>query len=107
MNKIELKNKAEKLLTLLSHYSKFDKEAVGLLHGLTPFINEALAASVDASLDWTDMPGGSLFNEGSLGQYADLETAYAEFKIEITCVETSALRKLREQERRRKESGRI
>lgn len=105
MNKLELKYKAEKLLTLLSYYSKSDREAAGLLHGMLPLINEALAGSVVTPLDWTDMPGAYLFSEGNLGQYADLETAYAEFKIEITGGETPALRKLREQERRKKEDG--
>lgn len=99
MNLSQLKKKAEELMALLSHYAEFDKEAEGLLHGLLPFTDRAFAECLEIPLDWTDMPGCYLFNEGTLGKYADFETAFAEFKIEITGGETPAFRKLRKRER--------
>lgn len=48
------------------------------------------------------MPGAYFFNEGQLRQYPDLESAYADFKIEVTGGETPALRMFREEEERKR-----
>lgn len=98
MNKLELKRKAEKLRDLLSHYAVSDVDANSLLNGLPPFIRDALVGKIDTPLEWTDMPGAYFFNEGKLRKYSDLESAYVDFKIEITGGETPVLRKLREEE---------
>lgn len=99
IDKLELKRKASKLQDLLYQYATNDAEAKSLLTGLSQFINDALAEKIDYPLQWTDMPGAYLFNEGKLRQYSDLESAYADFKIEITGGESSMLRELREEEK--------
>lgn len=102
MDKLELKRKAGQLKNLLSQYAINDAEANSLLVGLLPFINDALAEKIDDPLQWTDMPGAYLFNEGQLRRYSDLESAYADFKIEITGGESPVLREMREAENRKK-----
>ena len=51
-----------------------------------------------------DIPGRYLFTEEGLQQYAALEHAFAEFKIELTGGESPTLRRLKEQMGEQKKS---
>ncbi|MBA5607392.1 hypothetical protein H3H36_18710 [Duganella sp. FT3S] len=101
IDRAALKKKAEKLARELFIHAKHDNQVKCLLGGLLPFIEDAIAERVDEPLRWADMPGAYFFNEGHLRKYSDLESAYAEFKLEMTGGETPALRKLREEIRLR------
>jgi hypothetical protein len=48
-------------------------------------------------LEWRDIPGRFLFTEDGLQQYAELELAFAEFKIELTGGESPTLLRLKAQ----------
>ncbi|MNY30802.1 hypothetical protein D3C86_1649290 [compost metagenome] len=56
-------------------------------------------------MEWRDIPGRYLFTEEGLQQYAALEQAFAEFKIELTGGESPTLRRLKAQMEVKKNSG--
>lgn len=95
MNKVLLADAAERLAQLLGRYADVDAEAKGLQDGLSALIDDARLGGIAEPLPWGDVPGGQRFNEGGLRKYADLEAAYALFKIELTGGESPVLRNLR------------
>jgi hypothetical protein len=90
-----LAKSAEKLETLLRHYAVTDTEASGLLDALAALISDARAGKISAPLEWSMIPGARSFSEGGLRKYDDLETAFADFRIEATGGESPVLRNLR------------
>lgn len=98
MNQLALTKSSATLARLLAKYAVTDIEAENLKSALSDTISSALSGKIDDPLEWNDIPGGYYFTEGNLSQYADLESAYAEFKIEITGGESPILRKLRLEE---------
>lgn len=46
-------------------------------------------------MEWREIPGRYLFAEEGLQQYAELEHAFAEFRIELTGGESPILRRLK------------
>lgn len=95
MNIAELKKSAEALKQVLAKYAPLDPEAKYLQDSLSSVIDEVLADKITAPIAWASVPGGYYFNEGSLRKYDDLETAFAEFKIELSGGESPVLRQLR------------
>ena len=90
----KLKNYASKLETVLNQYSASDREVKLLSESLKDHIEMAKQGKITAPLEYQSVPGSYFFNEGNLRKYADLEEAYAEFRIEITGGETEEVRNL-------------
>lgn len=95
MNKTLLIKSAENLEKILLQYSSVDAEVAALLGALSQLIFDARTGKISIPVEWNEVPGGYYFTEGRLQKYSDLETAYANFKIEITGGESPVLRKLR------------
>lgn len=95
MDQVLLLRSANKLEELLSRYSVADEEVRGLFDALSLLIAGARAGKVVSPVEWGSVPGAYNFTEGGLRRYSDLETAYAEFKIEVTGGESPLLRSLR------------
>jgi hypothetical protein len=95
MDQLQLAKKARKLQVALLWYSLEDTEVSALQAALSNLIRDALAGEITNPLDWRAIPGAYHFNDGNLRKYNDLESAYAEFKIEITGGESPSLRNLR------------
>lgn len=90
----KLKNFASKLETVLNQYSASDREVKLLSESLKDHIDMGKQGKITAPLEYQSVPGSYFFNEGNLRKYADLEEAYAEFRIEITGGETKEVRNL-------------
>ncbi|WP_426204244.1 hypothetical protein [Pseudomonas sp. TWP3-1] len=95
MDQVLLVRSANKLEELLSRHSVADEEVKGLFDALSTLIADARAGKIFSPVEWGSVPGAYSFNEGGLRRYSDLETAYAEFKIEVTGGEGPLLRRLR------------
>lgn len=95
MDAAKARASAEKLSSLLAHYSATDEEARKLQGALTPLLKDVQGGLIVSPLEWRDIPGAYYFNEGSLRKYADLESAYADLKIELTGGESPVLREMR------------
>ena len=95
MNKEILKIKATELERLLSNYSKSEGEALELLNMLSTLIDDSKLMKVVSPMEWRDIPGSRFFTEGGLAKFSDLEKAFADFRIELTGGEPSALSRLK------------
>jgi hypothetical protein len=95
MDQVLLVRSAERLEEVISKYSSADTEVRGPFESLSKLIADARAGKIVSPMEWRDVPGAYGFTEGGLQKYADLEIAYAEFKIEITGGESPFLRNLR------------
>lgn len=62
---------------------------------LTLLLNAAKQQRIRTPMEWRDIPGSYLFTEEGLQQYADLEHAFAEFRIELSGGESPTLHKLK------------
>lgn len=103
--KIEnLKEKALKLRAAIDALKAKDPAAAKLAVELEPLLILAERGQIWASMEWRDIPGRYLFTEEGLQQYADLEHAFAEFKIELTGGESPTLRRLKAQMEEKKNS---
>jgi hypothetical protein len=97
MNQPLLHQRAAELKELLYRYAPENEEAKELLKALYVYIQRSLDGTISAPLEWSAIPGGRMFDEGTLGELPGLEAAYAAFKIEITGGPSDVLRKLRQQ----------
>lgn len=95
MDQILLAKSAEKLKEILIKYSSTDAGALALFDALLGLIDDGRTGKIRAPIEWRDIPGAYHFTEGDLGKYSDLETAFAEFKIEATGGESPVLKRLR------------
>lgn len=95
MDQVLLASSAEKLETLLLQYSSVDSEVSGLFDALSGLINEARTGKIVTPMEWREVSGTYNFTEGGLSKYGALETAFAEFRIEITGGESPALKNFR------------
>lgn len=95
MNKVKLAQCAHRLQIIFLQYEVADSEVRDLHDTLSGLIADAQNGSVTHLMEWRDVPGAYYFSEGNLRKYRDLESAYAEFKIELTGGESSVLRELR------------
>ena len=84
MDKIKLQKTAEDLDNLLAKYGATNTDAANLRRSLSQLIDAARHGRINAPVPWQDIPGHYLFMEGSLGQFTDLENAFAHFKFAIT-----------------------
>lgn len=98
MNQMLLAKSAKKLEELLLRYTSVDAGVSELFDALSGLIDDARGGRITAPVEWRNVPGRYNFTEGGLQKYPDLETAYAEFKIEVTGGESPVLRKLRSSE---------
>jgi hypothetical protein len=99
VDQVQLRKAAADLERLLLKYAATDQEAALLHKSLSELIGAARRGEITTALEWRGVPGVYWFTEAHLARYADLEEAYAQFKIEITGGETPLLRKLRKNER--------
>ena len=95
MDKVLLAACAAKLEKLFLQYEKVDSEVRDLHETLSPLIVDGQNGNVTQPMEWGDVPGAYYFSEGDLRKYRDLESAYAEFKIELTGGESPVLRDIR------------
>ncbi|APA67643.1 MULTISPECIES: hypothetical protein [unclassified Janthinobacterium] len=95
MDQSRLQVLAAELDQLLARLAPADAEVEALRAALAPLLAQALAGSLATPLEWGEIPGGRWFSEGGLRRYADLEQAFARFRIAATGGESPALRKLR------------
>jgi hypothetical protein len=72
---------------------------------LEPLLVLVETGQIRTPMEWRDIPGRYLFTEEGLQQYAALEQAFAEFKIELTGGESPTLRRLKAQMEEKKNSG--
>ncbi|BDU37422.1 hypothetical protein [Vibrio nigripulchritudo] len=84
MNQIAIQNKAKVLWRLLKKYSEHDDLAMQAFHTLKSILEKAQAGEITSPLKWDEIPCGYMFVEKGLGKYRDLESAYADFKVEVT-----------------------
>ncbi|WP_150796309.1 hypothetical protein [Pseudomonas fluorescens] len=104
--KIEnLKEKALKLRAAIDALKAQDPAAAKLAVELEPLLVLAETGQIRTPMEWRDIPGRYLFTEEGLQQYAALEQAFAEFKIELTGGESPTLRRLKAQMEEKKNSG--
>ncbi|MCX2899357.1 hypothetical protein [Pseudomonas mandelii] len=97
MNIEKLKEKALKLRAAIDALKAQDPAAAKLAVELEPLLILAETGQIRTPMEWRDIPGRYLFTEEGLQQYAALEHAFAEFKIELTGGESPTLRRLKEQ----------
>ncbi|MBV7477300.1 hypothetical protein [Pseudomonas sp. PDM31] len=93
----ELKEKSLKLRTAIDALRAKDPVADKLDLELAPLMDLVERGQIRKPMEWRDIPGRYLFTEEGLQQYAELEHAFAEFRIELTGGESPALRRLRAQ----------
>ncbi|MCA4960491.1 hypothetical protein [Pseudomonas sp. Y24-6] len=105
MNIEKLKEKALKLRAAIDALKAQDPAAAKLAVELEPLLVLAETGQIRTPMEWRDIPGRYLFTEEGLQQYAALEHAFAEFKIELTGGESPTLRRLKEQMGEKKNSG--
>lgn len=95
MNSETLKQKSLKLRLIIDSLKAQDPAAMKLSVELEPLLKAADQERIRTPMEWRDIPGRYLFTEEGLQQYADLEHAFAEFRIELTGGESPTLRKLK------------
>ncbi|MGB5955900.1 hypothetical protein [Pseudomonas sp.] len=95
MNTETLKQKSLKLRVVIDSLKDQVSEAMQLSIELEPLLKAADQKLVSMPMEWRDIPGRYLFTEGGLQQYAELEHAFAEFRIELTGGESPTLRRLK------------
>jgi hypothetical protein len=77
MKNSEVSEAAQKLLSCLSHLSKYDRHADLALTDLLPIIESAIDGTI--ALPMPNIPRGYDFHEGALRKYSYLEEAYSRF----------------------------
>ncbi|WBM35128.1 MULTISPECIES: hypothetical protein [Pseudomonas] len=95
MNTEKLKQESVKLRLLIDSLKAQDPAAMKLCVELEPLLHAAEQQLIHCAMEWRDIPGHSLFTEEGLQQYADLEHAFAEFRIELTGGESATLARLK------------
>ncbi|MNM46965.1 hypothetical protein D3C81_579220 [compost metagenome] len=95
MNTEALKQKSLKLRMIIDSLKAKGPAAMKLSVELEPLLNAADQQLIRSPMKWRDIPGRYLFTEEGLQQYADLEHAFAEFRIELTGGESPTLARLK------------
>ena len=93
----KLKETALKLRSAIDALKAMDPAVTRLDQELAPLMDRADRGQIRTPLEWRDIPGRFLFTEEGLQQYAELELAFAEFKIELTGGESPTLLRLKVQ----------
>jgi len=97
MNIEKLKEKTLKLRSAIDELKAKDPAVTQLDLELSPLMDRAERGQIRTPLEWRDIPGRYLLTEHGLQQYAELELAFAEFKIELTGGESPTLLRLKAQ----------
>ena len=97
MNIEKLKEKTLKLRSAIDALKAKDPAVTQLDLELAPLMDRAERSQIRTPLEWRDIPGRYLFTEHGLQQFAELELAFAEFKIELTGGESPTLLRLKAQ----------
>lgn len=79
-----LRQKSIALRVIIDRLKSHDPAAMKLSVELTLLLNAAKQQRIRTPMEWRDIPGSYLFTEEGLQQYADLEHAFAEFRIELS-----------------------
>jgi len=95
MDSEKLKEKTLKLRSAIDALKAKDPAVTQLDLELSPLMDRAERGQIRTPLEWRDIPGRYLFTEHGLQQYAELELAFAEFKIELTGGESPTLLRLK------------
>ena len=95
MNIDALRQKTIALRVMIDRLKSHDPAAMKLSLALKLLLNAAQQQQIRTPMEWRDIPGSYLFTEEGLQQYADLEHAFAEFRIELTGGEPPTLGKLK------------
>jgi hypothetical protein len=82
MDQVRLAKSARDLEEILLRYVAVDTEISSLFDALSGLIDDAKTGKILHPLAWRDIPAAYRFAEGAFRKYVDLETTYAEFKIE-------------------------
>jgi hypothetical protein len=93
----KLKEKTLKLRSVIDALKAIDPAVAKLDQELAPLMDRAERGQIRTPMEWRDIPGRHLFTEDGLQQYAELELAFAEFKIELTGGESPTLLRLKAQ----------
>ncbi|HFL2185482.1 TPA: hypothetical protein ACG3DQ_000449 [Pseudomonas putida] len=90
-----LRQKSIALRVIINRLKSHDPAAMKLSVELALLLNAAKQQRIRTPMEWRDIPGSYLFTEEGLQQYADLEHAFAEFRIELSGGESPTLHKLK------------
>lgn len=98
MNQADLKLAAEHLQQVAEALiDSGHREVEPFLAALRPLVEQAINQRITVEMAWGQVPGHWLMSETSLRGLPQLETAYAEFKIQITgSAESPVLRRLKQ-----------
>ena len=96
MNIEALKEKTLTLRAVIDALKASDPAVEKLSVELELLMTRAEREQIHRPMEWRDIPGRYLFTEEGLQQYAELEHAFAEFRIELIGGESPTLRKLKE-----------
>ncbi|MEG1039401.1 MAG: hypothetical protein RSE94_05715 [Pseudomonas sp.] len=95
MNTDRLKLKSLALRAILDSLKLHIPAAMQLGVELEPLLDLAEQQMILRPMEWHDIPGRYLFTEEGLQQHAELEHAFAEFRIELTGGESPTLSRLK------------
>ena len=84
MNQALLQRRATELKALLEKYASGVPDATKLYSALRGISENSLQGDLVIPLEWREVPGDSLFSEGTLNDLVDLSNAYYKFKVEAT-----------------------
>jgi hypothetical protein len=101
----KLKEKTLRLRSTIDALMAEDPAVAQLDLELAPLMDRAERGRIRTPLEWRDIPGCYLFTEDGLQQYAELELAFAVFKIELIGGESPTLRRLKTQMEEKKNSN--
>ncbi|CAI2531471.1 Uncharacterised protein [Serratia ficaria] len=96
MNIEALKEKTLTLRAAIDALKASDPAVEKLSVELELLMTRAERGQIHTPMEWRDIPGRYHFTEEGLQQYAELEHAFAEFRIELIGGESPTLRKLKE-----------
>lgn len=84
MDRIKLKESADRLDKLLLLYSPFNRNADLLYQNLSQFMTDAIEGVIESPIDFRQIPGGRLFDESDLRDLPGLSDAYTTFRFRLT-----------------------
>lgn len=83
MDLMALKQFALTLQGKLEQYAD-DENVAALAEELAPLLEQAIAGELVDLIDFDEVPGSGMFDEGVFEEYEDLEEAYADFQVEVS-----------------------
>ena len=83
MDLMALKQFALNLQGKLEEYAD-DENVAALAEELGPLLEQAVAGELVDLIEYDEVPGAEMFDEGVFEEYEDLEEAYADFQVEVS-----------------------